>query len=142
MWPRDFQQRLAAWNRLRAECAVGPWPEALHAINVWWFESPWTAYTVHWDDRSNWPDPWQLLEESRLCSLARGLGILYTIALLDRADMPAVRLVETDQDNLVLVDGGKYILNWCLDTIVNISPGTIKNSRHQFTLVEAQQQIR
>jgi hypothetical protein len=62
--------------------------------------------------------------------------------MLDRTDMPVARLVETDQDNLVLVQGEKYILNWCPESIVNINPGTIKNPRHQLTLVEVQQQIR
>ena len=142
MWPRDFQQRLASWNQLRIACATVPLPDALNAVNDWWFEYPWVAYTLHWDDRAHWPDPWQLLEESRLCSLARGLGMLYTIALLDRSDMPAACLAETDQDNLVLVDREKYILNWDPGTIVNINPGTKKNSRHQLTLVEAKQKIR
>ncbi len=141
MWHRNFQQRLESWTQLRAMCHSLPWPNTLEAINTWWFASPWISYSLHWDDRRLWPDPWQLLEENRLCSLARGLGIIYTIAMLDRADTPDARLIETDLDNLVLVQGEKYILNWALDSIVNISPGTIKNSRHQLTLVEAKQKI-
>lgn len=142
MWHRDYQQRLTSWNRMRILCATLPLPAALAAINSWWFEAPWAAYSLHWDDRCNWPNPWQLVEESRLCSLARGLGMLYTIALLDHKDIARASLTETDRDNLVLVNGEKYILNWSPESIVNISPGSKKNSRHQFTLVEAQQKIR
>lgn len=142
MWPRDYQQRLTSWTRTRIMCETLPLHQALAAINDWWFAAPWVAYTLHWDDRRNWPDPWQLMEESRLCSLARGLGMLYTVALLERADIHTACLAETDRDNLVLIDGEKYILNWSPEAIVNINPGTIKHSRHQFTLVEAQQQIR
>jgi len=142
MWPRNFEQRLKSWNQLRILCHNLPWPNAFAAINSWWFASPWISYSLHWDDRANWPDPWQLLEENRLCSLARGLGIIYTVAMIERVDTPPATLVETDLDNLVLIPGEKYILNWCSDSIVNINPGNIKNPRHQLTLVEAQQQIR
>jgi hypothetical protein len=139
---QDFQTRLAAWSQLRHRCLDLPVEQCLSTVNSWWLSYPWIAYTLHWGDRHKWPDPWQLLEESRLCNLARGLGILYTIAMLERSDIQQVQLVETDRDNLVLVQEKKYILNWALDSIVNINPGIAKNSRHQFTLVEAQQQIR
>jgi hypothetical protein len=36
--------------------------------------------------KPTWPDPWQLLSDDVYCEVARGLGILYTITLLDRAD--------------------------------------------------------
>lgn len=67
-----------------------------------------------------WPDPWQLLSDNIYCDLARGLGILYTITLLDRADLASTMLVLTETgDNLVLVAKEKYILNWDKDTILN-----------------------
>lgn len=141
MWSRNFTDRLVSWNHLRDQCRCVSGPDALSAINRWWFAYPWVAYSLHWDDRRNWPDPWQLLEENRLCSLARGLGILYTIAMLERQDLGSAQLVETNQDNLVLVDREKYILNWDADTIVNISPSINKNPRHQIDLVEVQQRI-
>ena len=54
------------------------------------------------------------------CDLARALGILYTISLLDRADLVDAELILTDEgDNLVQVVQGKYILNWKKDLIVN-----------------------
>ena len=70
-----------------------------------------------------WPDPWQLLSDDVYCELARGLGILYTITLLDRADMADAGLVLTeDGSNLVQVAKEKYILNWNKDSIVNNKP--------------------
>jgi hypothetical protein len=77
-------------------------------------------YYLHWDDQAQWPDPWQLLSENIYCDLARGLGILYTIALLDRADITDAQLILTvDAHNLVLVPNTKYILNWEKHSIVN-----------------------
>jgi hypothetical protein len=60
------------------------------------------------------------LSDNVYCDLARGLGILYTISMLDRADTADATLVLTEQgDNLVLVAKEKYILNWNPDSVVN-----------------------
>jgi hypothetical protein len=110
-----------------------PVETALETINAWWFRAPWHAYHLHWDDQPNWPDPWQLLSDNMFCEVARGLGILYTITLLDRADMTSAELVLTKDDlNLVLFDNSKYILNWDKAIIVNTSHANeIKKILHQ-----------
>jgi hypothetical protein len=120
IWPTTFAERLESWNLLRTTAQTLPVNEALKTINSWWFQSSWRPYYLHWDDQPTWPDPWQLLSDNVYCDLARGLGILYTISLLDRADMAPADLVLTDEgDNLVLVAKEKYILNWNSDNIVN-----------------------
>ena len=112
MWHKTFEARLESWANLRAT--------ALTTINQWWHQTPWKPYYLHWDDQPRWPDPWQLLSDDVYCPVARGLGILYTISMLDRADMADATLVLTDQgDNLVQVNKTKYILNWNPDKIVN-----------------------
>jgi hypothetical protein len=122
MWLSTFGDRFNAWNQLREQIQALPTAEALELINTWWFDVPWKPYYLHWDDLPEWPDPWQLLSDNYYCDLARGLGILYTISLLDRADLASAKLVLTEKgDNLVLVDKEKYILNWDRDTIVNTS---------------------
>ena len=137
MWPANFDARLASWAHLRAHCQSLPIEQALQTVNEWWSNSPWQPYYLHWDDQATWPDPWQLLSDNVYCYLARGLGILYTISLLDRADMVDARLVLTEQgDNLVLVAKEKYILNW--------KPETILNTCQEFTIRRqfGQQQIK
>jgi len=120
MWPATFASRLESWNNLRDSCQNIPIEQALETINSWWFAVPWKPYYLHWDDQATWPDPWQLLSDNIYCDLARGLGILYTITLLDRADLTSATLVLTESgDNLVLVAKEKYILNWDGNTIVN-----------------------
>jgi hypothetical protein len=141
MWPKNFEERLTAWNQLRQSTKNLPIETALTQINSWWFQVPWRAYHLHWDDRLDWPDPWQLLSDDLYCPLARGLGILYTISMLYRPDLQDVVLVEFGSDNLVLVDNEKYILNWDSDTIVNISPAGLR-TRHSVTREQIQQQIR
>ena len=132
MWPANFASRLESWNQLRDSCQTLPLEQALQAINSWWFDVPWRPYYLHWDDQPNWPNPWQLLSDNHYCDLARALGILYTITLLDRADLGDATLVLTqDGDNLVQVAKSKYILNWDRDTIVNTIQAV--NIKKQYT---------
>jgi hypothetical protein len=120
MWPKEFADRLSAWSALRARAQSVDCQEALEIINAWWHQTPWKPYYLHWDDQPRWPDPWQLLSDDVYCDVAKGLGILYTISLLDRADMVDAELVLTESgDNLVLVQERKYILNWSPDSVVN-----------------------
>jgi hypothetical protein len=120
IWPATFSARLESWNLLRDRCQHFSLKSALDEINCWWFNAPWQPYYLHWDDQPAWPDPWQLLSDNVYCEVARGLGILYTITLLDREDLTSASLVLTQTGhNLVLVDQTKYILNWEADTVVN-----------------------
>ena len=120
MWPATFAGRLESWYSTRQQCHTLSVESALETVNSWWSNTPWQPYYLHWDDLATWPDPWQLLNDNVYCDLAKGLGILYTISLLDRADLEDATLVLTkDGYNLVLVDKSKYILNWNTDIIVN-----------------------
>lgn len=121
IWPKSYQQRLQAWVDLRESCADIDLQEALTKINLWWQASPWRPYYLHWDDRQDWPDPWELLAENFYCDIARTLGILYTVRLLERADCADACMVGADQGNLVLVQSGKYIINWNNQLVVNIA---------------------
>jgi len=120
MWDNSFSARLESWSQMRSHAQSLPLKEALETINHWWSHSPWQPYYLHWDDQPTWPDPWQLLSDNVYCYLARGLGILYTISMLDRADMAPADLILTEEGhNLVQVAKEKYILNWEPDSIVN-----------------------
>jgi len=137
MWPHTFPERLTAWAQLRSQVSVLPPKQALETINAWWFQTPWRPYHLHWDDSATWPDPWQLLDDNIYCGLARALGIMYTVTMLDRPDLQDAVIVESGGDNLVLIDQSKYILNWDPDTVVNTNPEITK-----FTRCITQQQIK
>ena len=136
MWPVTFDNRLQAWVELRSRCQILDLENSLTAINQWWFNTPWQPYYLHWDDQADWPDPWQLLSDNVYCDLARSLGIVYTISLLERADMADAELVlAEDGSNLVLVAKEKYILNWNRDSIVNNKPKVKTTRRFKKTQV-------
>ena len=141
MWPRNFSERLESWAQLRQQCSKLDSEPALIKINQWWFQTPWTAYHLHWDDQADWPDPWQLLSDNQYCPVARGLGIMYTIAMLDREDLQDARMIEYQSDNLVLAAQEKYILNWDPDQVVNISLGKSK-PRRRVSQEQVKQKIR
>ena len=141
MWHKDFGDRLAAWNQLRNQSLNLPLEQSMAAINSWWFQPAWMPYHLHWDERAAWPDPWQLLEDNLFCPLARGLGILYTIAIINHPDIESAVLTEVSGDNLVLINKKKYILNWDRDEIVNINLGQ-QNPKHSTSLEQIKQQIK
>lgn len=120
MWHKDFANRLESWAELRNQNRELPLEEALQNINDYWQKSPWQPYYLHWDDQSNWPDPWQLLSDNLFCDLARGLGILYTVSMLEHKDLVSYELILAEDDrNLVLVNKLKYTLNWDGSVLVN-----------------------
>ena len=140
-WPQTFERRLISWAQLRDSVRHQPVDDTLDAINRWWFLTPWTPYYLHWDDVKDWPDPWQLVNENIFCDVARGLGILYTLAMIERPDITDAVLAETDQTNLVLVNNEKYILNYFTDTIVN-NTFEIATTRRRITLQEIYKKIK
>jgi hypothetical protein len=120
VWPKTFAARLESWTALRTLSQSQDLETALVTINSWWGNAPWQPYYLHWDDQPLWPDPWQLLSDNVYCDVAKALGILYTISLLDRKDMEDATLVlSEDHRNLVLVSKTKYILNWNPVSVVN-----------------------
>jgi hypothetical protein len=120
MWHKDFANRLESWAELRTQNQELPLETALQNINDYWQESPWQPYYLHWDDQPNWPDPWQLLSDNLFCDLARGLGILYTVSMLEHKDLMSYELIlAEDGRNLVLVNKSKYTLNWEGSVLVN-----------------------
>jgi len=127
MWPKNFADRLEAWAELRTRTQELLLEAALQIINNWWHQSPWQPYYLHWDDQPKWPDPWQLLSDNVYCDLARGLGILYTVSIMDREDLVSCELVLTkDGRNLVLINKEIYTLNWNESVLVNTPVGEIQ----------------
>jgi hypothetical protein len=97
-------------------------------VNDWWFRAPIINKSISWQDYPNWPNPWQLLQQDGWCDLARALGIVYTLLLIDTNSSDSISLVNTNLGNLVLAGHGKYILNWVPGDLLNIesTPITIQ----------------
>jgi len=119
MWPLTFEERLQDWRDLRDQCLLVDYEIALHLINDWWWRAPMVNHYLHWDDTESWPDPWDLLADNHFCDLAKSLGIVYTILMLNHDETHSLELVQTPDSNLAQVNKGKYILNWAPRELLN-----------------------
>lgn len=120
-WLQPYEQRLLAWSKLREELSIGQELSlTLEKVNSWWFTAPIYSRYLHPEDVENWPDPWQLLEDNCICEVARALGMMYTLLIVDPDIADRMEMLYTGNDFLVSIDNGKYILNWNANSIVNI----------------------
>lgn len=126
MWPDQFDARLRAWHDLRTDSKSKDLESALLCINDWWWQVPTVNHYLHWHDMANWPGPWDLLADDVYCDLARGLGMLYTVKMLNHDSLHQFSIAQTHDANLVLINDGKYILNWCPGQLLNINSNEFK----------------
>lgn len=140
IWPQAFEDRLVAWRELRDHAALVNLEQALGMINDWWWRAPMVSRSIHTAQLDQWPGPWDLVAQSGYCDLARALGMLYTVMMLQRADIQQLDLIQTTDHNLVQIDQGKYILNWSPGTVVNI-PSSEQDVRRQISSQAFERQI-
>ena len=122
MWQSHSEKRLVAWADLRNSCKENPnLDEVITIIHDWWQQAPMVLRYLHCDLVNDWPDPWDLIAENTYCSLAKCLGMCYTICMLDRQDVDDVCILEIDNnDYIVRLNKGLYCLNWNIDKVVNM----------------------
>lgn len=127
MWDLAAQERLQAWRRLREHYDRLDFEQALAEITRHWSYAPYVNHYLDYQDPASWPDPWTLLAENYYCDLAKTLGMLYTLYLSRHRENHtyAVKILVNPRDkmiyNLVLIDDGKYVLNFVFSEVVNIS---------------------
>ena len=122
MWQSHSEKRLVAWADLRNSCKENPnLDEMITIIHDWWQQAPMVLRYLHCDLVDDWPDPWDLIAENTYCSLAKCLGMCYTIRMLARQDIDNICILEIDNnDYIVQVNKGLYCLNWNIDKVVNM----------------------
>jgi hypothetical protein len=128
----NFDTRLQNWFELRKELENLDLATKCVEIDKWWQYAPLVNHYLHYDFIDQWPGPWELLVENMYCTIARALGMCYTLLLIG---VDNIEMVEaTDQNNedvvLVLVDSAKYILNYWPDTVLNNHLQDFKVKKH------------
>jgi len=123
MWQSHPERRLIAWANLRNACKDNPNLESVITnIHNWWQQAPTVLRYLHTDLIDEWPDPWELIAENTYCSLAKCLGMCYTIRMLDRQDIHNLCISEVNNnDYIVQVNNGLYTMNWNVDSVVNMT---------------------
>ena len=117
----SYDNRLQSWYNLRNQIKSLDLSQQCVEIDKWWQQTPLINHYLHPSDLPNWPGPWELLVENTYCTLARGLGMCYTLLLMNIIDIEYILAKDIDGDEtpLVLVDNAKYILNYWPDTVIS-----------------------
>ncbi len=111
MWPNTYESALLEWNQLREQCQDKTLEECLHCVNDWWAKAPLVNHYLHPADIPDWPLPWDLLADNTYCEIAKCLGILYTLLLINHAEMTSASIIQTDNYYVVGVNNERFILN-------------------------------
>ena len=126
----SYDNRLQSWYNLRNQIKHYDLGQQCVEIDKWWQCAPLINHYIHPSDLPNWPGPWELLVENTYCTLARGLGMCYTLLLMKITDIEYVLAKDIDSNEvpLVLVDNAKYILNYWPSTVIS-------NNLQEFNIV-------
>ena len=132
VFQNHYEVRLKEWYDLRQEIKDISLIDQCIKTDQWWQQTPLVNHYLHYDFIDQWPGPWELLVENMYCTIARALGMCYTLLLIG---VDNIEMVEaTDQNNedvvLVLVDSAKYILNYWPDTVLNNHLQDFKVKKH------------
>ena len=117
----SYDNRLQSWYNLRNQIKSLDLSQQCVEIDKWWQQTPLINHYLHPSDLPNWPSPWELLVENTYCTLARGLGMCYTLLLMNITDIEytLAKDIDGDETPLVLVDNAKYLLNYYPDTVIS-----------------------
>jgi hypothetical protein len=128
----NYDARLKSWYELRSNITDLDTKNKCIEIDKWWQKAPLVNHHLHILDSDNWPGPWDLLVENTYCTVARALGMCYTLLLTGVTDIVLVEATDTQGEDmvLVLVDSAKYVLNYWPDTVVNNNSNDFSIKRH------------
>lgn len=117
----NYDSRLQSWYELRKNLQDCDIQTKCIEIDNWWQKAPLVNRHLHLLDVDNWPGPWELLVDNTYCTIARALGMCYTLLLLNVDDITLAEVTDNQGEDLVvvLVDNAKYVLNYWPNTVVN-----------------------
>jgi hypothetical protein len=108
------KDRLAAWKKFRDSLETSGHP--LEDVAELWARAPFVSDYLDPENPSKWPDPWHLILDLRLDTLAISLGMLYTIKLTQRFIHTGCEIHKSTNTNkkdtsYLLVVDNQYVLN-------------------------------
>ena len=128
----NYDTRLRSWYELRTKIESLDTQTKCVEIDFWWQQAPLVNHHLHLLDGENWPGPWDLLVENTYCTVARAVGMCYTLLLTGEKDIKLVEATDNSGDDvvLVLVDNAKYILSYWPDTVLSNTLNDFTIKRH------------
>lgn len=119
----NYEARLKSWYDLRKSLENKDVKTICLLVDNWWQKAPLVNHYLHQTDIENWPGPWELIVENNYCTMARGLGMVYTLLLLGIKDIDFCVAIDDNSEEvvLVIVDNAKYVMNYYPDTVISNS---------------------
>lgn len=117
-----YETRLQHWYDLRNTVSTLDLKDKCVMVDAWWQKAPLVNHHLHTADLGAWPDPWELLVDNTYCTVARALGMCYTLYMTGTDDVSIAEARDHQANDvvLVLVDNAKYVLNYWPDSVLNI----------------------
>lgn len=102
------------WYELRQTLSTADIQTMCVEIDKFWQQAPLINHYLHPRDVGNWPDPWTLMADNTYCEIARGLGMVYTLLLLDITDVDFCIATNDNSEDvaIVLVGDSKLVMNY------------------------------
>lgn len=109
-----YDTRLQSWYELRKTLENSDTQTRCVEIDKWWQKAPLVNHYLHPDLVSEWPNPWELLVDNNYCTVARALGMYYTLILLGTKDVDFLVGKDDNKEDVILVtvDRAKYVMNY------------------------------
>ncbi len=123
----NCRDRILKWREWRLTLADLPLEKCLEEVAITWAKAPVVNHYLIPDDITEWPDPWNLINDNIFCDLSIALGMFYSLLLCDNPyvnkDNLRIDIYQstTGWINLCSIDQGLYMLNYSPRTVVNIS---------------------
>ena len=117
----DYKSRFQSWYDLRNQLKTADVKTICCEVDKFWQQTPLVNHYLHSSDINNWPTPWELMHDNTYCYVARGLGMYYTLVMLDIQTVDFCLALDDNRESvaIVLVDDAKYIMNYWPDMVLN-----------------------
>ena len=121
MFNLPTQERLLAWQQFRQHLDTLSFDQCVYETNNFWNTAPISNQYYCQTLSEQWPMSWQLIIDNVYDDIGKGLGMLYTIYYTKHiCELEFVCGTHNSNDyNIVLIDNGKYTLNWNLEVQLN-----------------------
>jgi hypothetical protein len=121
MFNLPTQERLLAWQQFRQHLDTLSFEQCVYETNNFWNTAPISNQYYCQTLSEQWPMSWQLIIDNVYDDIGKGLGMLYTIYYTKHiCELEFVCGTHNSNDyNIVLIDNGKYTLNWNLEVQLN-----------------------
>ena len=116
-WFLDRQGKVLAWRAWRKTLPAMDNETMLNEVATWWKFVPLVNNAIYPWTPDTWPDPWALIGNGSFCPSAQGLGIFYTLTLINvkctlvqaMVDNKVKLLVQLNDDRLLNYHDGEII---------------------------------